>query len=938
MHINKEAIEEIRRSHDLVQTIRSRGVELKRKGRHYVGLCPFHEDHSPSLTVSPEKQLWNCLGACAAGGGKSGGDVITFVARLDGVSFPEALRRLGYEEPSRKGPRGLCSGVSATDVRWPRSEAASVEQGPLTNPTAPVRRDLLLRVTKHYHRVFKEHPVGQEYLRKRGLTDPEMLAAFQVGYADGSLLRMTDPETTRVLRETGLVTAKGRELLAECVVIPLILPELGVVGLYGRHVKRDQHLYLRGPLRGVFHWQAMKGSKELILTESVIDALTLYQAGFRNVSAIHGTQGFTADHEELLRRFRVRRVLLCLDNDEAGSRATHAISEKLRQLGIEAMDARARGAKDPSELVAKLGVDAAKETFRKVLNEARNRVGAGAARIGAPEKATPPPGPPSLTVDERAGETADTTPEPEAGAPPPPRRHHGVLVEREQGGGWRVRFGDRSYRVRGLVPDGMDRLRVNLRVDASDKMHVETVDLYSQRGRSIWQREASRILGVEEAELTREVGDLVEILEDLRLDLRNAKEKSAVKVEIADAAREEALKRLRSLSLLEDVLVDFERVGFVGEKPSLTVTYLASLSRLLDEPLGILIVSRSAAGKSSLQDAVCSFVPEESLAKHTRITGQALFYGEEDSLVNKVLSIDEEKGAADASYAVRILQSEQQLSIVTTETDPQSGRHKAHTHEVRGPVAILLTTASPEALDYETRNRFVQVSIDESAEQTRRILERQRQMDTLDGLLGRKEADAIRQRQQTMQRLLRPIGVVNPYAPQLRYPDRQLQMRREHKKYLTLIKTIALLHQHQREVKRARRGDVELEYIEVLPSDIEFANRLARAVLGHGLDELAPPARALLREIARMVVQDGQEFTRRDVKTATGWSDWSVREYLRHLIDLEYVVQAGGGNGRRISYELIFDGDPDEDQRYLAGLVDVNELVHRQKALSVGSN
>jgi 5S rRNA maturation endonuclease (ribonuclease M5) len=754
-----------------------------------------------------------------------------------------------------------------------------------------VRRDLLLRVTKHYHRVFKEHPVGQEYLRKRGLTDPEMLAAFQVGYADGSLLRMTDPETTRVLRETGLVTAKRRELLAECVVFPLTLPELGVVGLYGRHVRRDQHLYLRGPLRGVFHWQAMKGSKDLILTESVIDALTLYQVGFRNVSAIHGTQGFTADHEELLRRFRVRRVLLCLDNDEAGSRATHAISEKLRQLGIEAMDARARGAKDPSELVAKLGVDAAKETFRKVLNEARNRVGAGAARIGAPEKATPPPGPPSLTVD-----------------------------------------------VRGLVPDGMDRLRVNLRVDASDKMHVETVDLYSQRGRSIWQREASRILGVEEAELTREVGDLVEILEDLRLDLRNAKEKSAVKVEIADAAREEALKRLRSLSLLEDVLVDFERVGFVGEKPSLTVTYLASLSRLLDEPLGILIVSRSAAGKSSLQDAVCSFVPEESLAKHTRITGQALFYGEEDSLVNKVLSIDEEKGAADASYAVRILQSEQQLSIVTTETDPQSGRHKAHTHEVRGPVAILLTTASPEALDYETRNRFVQVSIDESAEQTRRILERQRQMDTLDGLLGRKEADAIRQRQQTMQRLLRPIGVVNPYAPQLRYPDRQLQMRREHKKYLTLIKTIALLHQHQREVKRARRGDVELEYIEVLPSDIEFANRLARAVLGHGLDELAPPARALLREIARMVVQDGQEFTRRDVKTATGWSDWSVREYLRHLIDLEYVVQAGGGNGRRISYELIFDGDPDEDQRYLAGLVDVNELVHRQKALSVGSN
>jgi hypothetical protein len=200
-------------------------------------------------------------------------------------------------------------------------------------------------------------------------------------------------------------------------------------------------------------------------------------------------------------------------------------------------------------------------------------------------------------------------------------------------------------------------------------------------------------------------------------------------------------------------------------------------------------------------------------------------------------------------------------------------------------------------------------------------------MDTLAGVLMRQEAGAIRARQQTMQHLLRPIAVVNPYARRLRYPDLQLQMRREHKKYLTLIKTIALLHQHQREVRRAKSGEGEVEYIEVIPSDIALANDLARAVLGHGLDELAPPARELLRRIVRMTNERGSSFTRIDLKEATGWTAWSIREYLQHLISLEYVVQTAGRNGCRMEYQLLFDGDPDEDRRYLSGLVNVEDLV-----------
>jgi DNA primase len=262
------------------------------------------------------------------------------------------------------------------------------------------RRDLLRRVVEHYHRTLRESSEAQEYLTKRGLADPGVLTAFQAGYVDGSLSRMCDPDSARCLRQIGLLTIKGRELFGECVVFPLTLPDLGVVGLYGRHVRRDRQLYLPGPRRGVFHWQALKGSQEVILTDSVFSALSLYEVGFRNVSAIYGTQGLTADHEELLQRFRVRRVFLCLDNDEASMRATEAIAESLRNLGIEAVDAGIPGAKDPNALLVELGREAAAQAFRRALEEARRRLDQPAT-VGAPSPFTASSIPPPLAVKFR---------------------------------------------------------------------------------------------------------------------------------------------------------------------------------------------------------------------------------------------------------------------------------------------------------------------------------------------------------------------------------------------------------------------------------------------------------------------------------------------------------------------------------------------------------
>jgi hypothetical protein len=204
----------------------------------------------------------------------------------------------------------------------------------------------------------------------------------------------------------------------------------------------------------------------------------------------------------------------------------------------------------------------------------------------------------------------------------------------------------------------------------------------------------------------------------------------------------------------------------------------------------------------------------------------------------------EEEGAERASYALKLLQSEGELTIASTGKDPATGRLITQEYRVEGPVMIFLTTAIE--VDDELLNRCLVLTVDEGREQTRAIHHRQREAQTLEGLIAKRERAHIERLHQNAQRLLRPLLVSNPYARELTFLDHQTRTRRDFPKYLTLIRTVALLHQYQREVKEhEHRGEV-LRYIEVTRSDIALANRLAHEVLGRSLDELPPQTRRLL--------------------------------------------------------------------------------------------
>jgi len=332
-------------------------------------------------------------------------------------------------------------------------------------------------------------------------------------------------------------------------------------------------------------------------------------------------------------------------------------------------------------------------------------------------------------------------------------------------------------------------------------------------------------------------------------------------------------------------------------------------------------------------DAVLAFVPEEEKVKYSAMTGQSLFYMGETNLKHKALAIVEEEGASRASYALKLLQSEGELTIASTGKDPQTGNLITQQYRVEGPVALLVTTTARD-IDEELLNRCLVLSVDEGREQTRAIHQLQRDKRTLEGLLAKREKEALIALHQNAQRLLRPLDVLNPYAKFLTFPDQTTRLRRDHEKYLTLIDTIAFIHQHQRPVKTAQRGAQAIDYIEVTLSDIELANRIAHDVLGRSLDELPPQTRRLLKLIDGYVSAECERqkvkrtdffFSRRALREAINWGDTQLRMHLERLVELEYVAAKREGAGGKFVYELAYVVN-DETHARVAGLTEADAL------------
>jgi DNA primase len=980
-------IEQIKTEVSLLRLVESQGHKPKQHGKDKAIACPFHQDDTASLIISPNN-LFNCFGCGEAG------SVIDWVMKTQGVSFRFACELLQKDI-------GLIADTSATPIKQnTTTKLAPPLAANADNQTA------LKQVIDYYHETLKQCPEVHEYLASRGLDCPKLIEHFKLGYANRTLgyhlpekNRKAGAELRGLLQGIGILRQSGHEHFNGSLVVPVIDEQDNINEVYGRKILGSrlrkgtaQHLYLPGAHQGIFNAKDLvvqsrlaEPNKVIILCEALIDALTFWRHGFTNVTASYGTQGFTDEHLVLFQRLNITNVLVAYDNDEAGNTAAKKLAQKLIPQGFELFRVEVPKGMDINSYANQ--VTPANKSLSLILRQARwmsldGKQGSksdynqevrrpdlphslAAKSLELPKSTEPLASSNKQVVEPLASSNKqvveplassnkqvvepDETPVPEVKTqvspmPEAPSLSIDVTITEQE---ITLNLGERHYRVRGLERNvGLEQLKINLLVKQADgainagNFHVDTLDLYASKARFTFIKQAGFELGINANLIKADLGKVLLTLEEVQAkQLDEVLDTGNKVVVMSEEDKTKALSLLKSPSLLSCIVEDFEACGVVGERVNTLTGYLAGVSRKLSRPLAVMIQSSSAAGKSALMDAVLRFMPEEERVQYSAMTGQSLYYMGETNLKHKILAVSEEEGADNASYALKLLQSEGEVTIASTGKNIATGNLETQEYRVEGPVMLFMTTTAIH-IDEELMNRCLVLSVNESREQTQAIHHIQRKKRTLEGLLASVEKDDKITLHQHAQRLLRSLAVVNPFADKLSFLDNQTRTRRDHEKYLTLIDSIALLHQHQRPIKSVRG----IEYIEATLDDIAVANALASDVLGRTLDELPPQTRTLLTLINALVTQLSFQqkiavkdvcFTRRDIRAFTHWGNTQLKIHCQRLEEMEYLMILRGGRGVPLEYELAWQGEGIEGAPFLLGLSTLQGLGYDAKRSGV---
>ena len=527
-----------------------------------MGNVPGMKIQTPSLSVDQDKGLYNCFGC-----GESG-DIFTLTEKFKGLSFKESANYLkefagGKSSlPEDTPPPKPASSLSAKDrVKSVEAEKSDAEPGKAetkeesTNEeaapvgAAPVSDMSLNTVADYYHKRLFDNTQALEYLKERGFTNMQLFTRFRIGFADGSILAKLSGTHKDSLKRQGIITEKGFEHFKDRVTFPIFDDMDNVTGIYGRSVdekSKVKHLYLKGKHRSIFNRKASKVYDEIILTESIIDALSLISLGFENVQSIYGTNGFTEEHLVILKDDRVKTVVLAFDADEEGGKASEKLKGKLAGEGF--------GIKVITPELGQLGNGAAIKDWNDYLK-------AGGSK-------------------EAVSEFLD-------------RVESFKVVEEEKSFkaekdqlGYVFLINGVQYRVTGMKEVFVSNLRVNIKAEDGDAglKYYDNLDLYSARSRSGYAGNMGSHLEIEPKRVEKDLISILEYLEgerDRHLMSGTGKEKER---ELTPEERELGMSFLTNPDMFTEIVEDMNVLGYVGEDLNKQLMYIAATSRKIGRP------------------------------------------------------------------------------------------------------------------------------------------------------------------------------------------------------------------------------------------------------------------------------------------------------------------------------------------------------------------
>ena len=333
-------------------------VRLTKKGQNYLGLCPFHQEKTPSFTVSPGKNIWHCFGC------SEGGNIYSFLMKIENIGFGDAVKSLAEKAGVELSENEVQQSVSKKDS------------------LADTKTYNVLNEAKDIYRSNISELKAKDYLKHRGLSQ-ETVDAFEIGYAKPSgtdLWKILSQKyTSDELLESGLFVETGSGFIdrfKDRLIFPIVDLQNRVIAFGGRTLSDDVAKYINSPETKVYHKSnhlyglnmTKKYIREnddcLILVEGYMDAVALYQAGIRNVAAVLGTS-FTSPQAKLLSRF-ASKCKLCFDSDDAGKKATIRARDVFVDKGFEVQVINLKECKDPDDYIRKYG----KESFVEQISNA----------------------------------------------------------------------------------------------------------------------------------------------------------------------------------------------------------------------------------------------------------------------------------------------------------------------------------------------------------------------------------------------------------------------------------------------------------------------------------------------------------------------------------------------------------------------------------------
>ena len=827
-------------------------------------LCPFHADKTPSLQLYPKTDTFCCFStACSAGSG----DQLQFIQLMEKSGKHEAIMKA----KSMLGAAGTVPVVLSAIQLPAASDADILEQ-----------EALMAKVFSYFKRSLPLAKKAVSYLESRGIN----YQVHEIGYNSGGLhVESKNHHLVSSMVKYGLLkprSTSGYSIWAkDCVIFPLKNREHKTISLYGRSISNNEdqrHFYLTGRT-GLYPCYPDGATTRLILSESVIDAASLLQqaeiTAEYGVLALYGTNGLTDEHQQaIISCSGLAEIIFMLDGDSAGQAAItkHAatLARLLPQVKITAV--RLPDGEDVNSLLQThddscILIDII--SGRQPVNF-----------YSSIEKEVPPVEStvtPIAAVDSRLNT-----------ATPELLSYDGGLLQITILGGIKL--------------TGLDRLRVTLKVEHSTKQLLpvrHNLDLYNNSHTEQLISKLSEAFEMSLQVVTGIIAQLTGALEAYRaLRLESMQARPAMKPALTAAQREAAINYLKQPGLLRRTSDDIGRSGIVGETVNRLIAYLVYSSRKREAPLHIMFLGASGSGKTYLQERVSELIPVEDKIEITQVTENAFYYFKQEELKHKLLLIEDLDGAESSLYPLRELQSKRRISKTVTLKDSK-GNLKTVTVTVEGPVSVSGCTTR-EKLYEDNANRCLLLYVDGSSEQDRRIMEYQTRLSA--GLVDHGQEQAVKELFRSIQQVLQPVWVVNPYAAYIQLPEQIFKPRRTMTLLLSFIETVTFYHQYQREIKRDGSGQ---PYIESTPEDISAAFGLLKEVLFSKGDELAKATRNFLELLKSLLKAEGKDsFTAKEIRERLRINPGNLKRYLSELERYGYL-QGNGNRYRHYEYCII---------------------------------